>query len=85
MQPQAAGNCTRIPVVLTMPSHPKRAAVNVEQRLLLLDIGGFLLADPNKLAQHLYVEAGRLWPRFWALPHVGVGCIMCVSVRRSLR
>ena len=27
--------------------HAQRAAVQVEQRLLLLDIGGFLLADAN--------------------------------------
>ena len=39
--------------------HPQRAAVDVEQGLLLLHVGGFLLADADELAQHLHVEAGR--------------------------
>ena len=40
--------------------HAERPPVNVEQRLLLLDLGGFLFADADKLADHLHVEAGTL-------------------------
>ncbi len=37
-------------------SHPQRPPVHVEQRLLLLELGRFLPAQANELAQHLHVK-----------------------------
>jgi hypothetical protein len=36
--------------------HPQRAAIDVEQGFLLLDLGRLLLADADELADHLHVE-----------------------------
>src|ERR1700758_1101458 len=40
-------------------SHAKRTPIDVEQRLLLFDVRGFLSGDADRRARHLDVEPGR--------------------------